>query len=173
MLRRDRPEGVVHYLLARVSIVEYKINTRRSAASFVCILRDCILLLRQLGTPLFYFEFVSTLFLSFVILYRQLGTPHYRYTLSTRHPSTTVLLYRQLVTPSLFYSVYRQLGAPSLPPHSSILYIANLAPLHYSIPEFVATIYRQLRTPLSYPQCSTPLITLVTHTTSRHYHYCK
>ena len=161
----------------RVSIVEYKINARPSAASFVCEIVFCeivfCLILRQLGTPLFYFEFVTTLFLSFVILYRQLGTPHYRYTLSTRHPSTTVLLYRQLVTPSLFYSVYRQLGAPSLPPHSSILYIANLAPLHYSIPEFVATIYRQLRTPLSYPQCSTPLITLVTHTTSRHYHYCK
>ena len=172
---------MVHYLLASVSIVEYKINTRPSAAPFVCeivfceivfccILRDCILLLRQLGTPLFYFEFVTTLFLSFVILYRQLG----------------VILY-QLVTPQLpFYSIVN-----SSPPHSSIPYIANLAPLHYPLTLLFCIsptwrpfttlfqsllllyIYRQLRTPLSYPQCSTPLITLVTHTTSRHYHYCK
>ena len=121
------------FALARVSIVEYKINTRPAPVSSVfrlrdCILRDCIPLLRQLGTPLFYFEFVTTLFLSFVILYRQLGTPHYRYTLSplnyrstlssTRHPLTLLFrispTWRPFTTPSLFYSVYRQLGAPSL-----------------------------------------------------------
>ena len=119
MLRRDRPEGVVHYLLARqYSIVEYKINTRPSAASFVCEIVFCEIVFCQLGTPLFYFEFVTTLFLSFVILYRQLGTPHYG----------TVILY-QLVTPQLpFYSIVN-----SSPPHSSIPYIANLAPLLYPL----------------------------------------
>ena len=112
MLRRDRPEGVVHYLRLRD-----------------CILRDCILLLRQLGTPLFYFEFVTTLFLSFVIytlsptrhpslpLYSINSSPlNYRSTLSsTRHPLTRISpTWRPFTTPSLFYSVYRQLGAPSL-----------------------------------------------------------